>query len=102
VPAGENVTIHVPASSLSAGLHVQISGHKDSICGKRSSYGRVCTPPARRFALDKPSVLVRTAFGGALYIDVGKKPLPTACVLCVESREAGTWGHVSCFFLSLW
>ena len=81
MPAGELVTVTVAAGETDKGYTIQVSGHKDSICGKRDEYMRICTSPARTFALDSPTVELRTAFGGALYIDVGDDPPASAYVL---------------------
>ncbi|MEO1523949.1 MAG: M60 family metallopeptidase [Planctomycetota bacterium] len=69
-PAGEVVTVEVPASLVGQGYQVRISGHHDNI-SPRSSWNRVPYGVSRTFELDSSTVQVASAFGGAIYIDVG-------------------------------
>ncbi len=67
---GEIVTIEFPPSLVGQGYHIQISGHVDNI-SSRSSWNRVPFGVDRRFEINSTSVQVASAFGGAIYIDVG-------------------------------
>lgn len=70
---GEVVTVTLPAAYTGEGFLVRISGHVDNISG-RSSWSRVPYGVARSFAADSTSFQVASAFGGALYVDVGSEP----------------------------
>ncbi len=67
---GEIVTIELLPSLVGQGYHVQISGHVDNI-SNRSSWLRVPYGVDRRFEITSTTMQVASAFGGAIYVDVG-------------------------------
>jgi hypothetical protein len=66
---GEVVTVTVPSAVVGQGHRIRVSGHTDdiSVRGGWSRMPRV----SRAFDLDAPTIEVASAFGGALYVDVG-------------------------------
>ena len=68
-PPGELVTLHVPAAAAERGFVLRISGHTDDI-SDRESWLRM-PRVARSFAVSATETLAASAFGGALYFDVG-------------------------------
>lgn len=70
VVPGETVTVTVPASLAGDGYRLRVNTHVDDISG-RASWQRVPSGVSRSFELDSTSVAIASAFGGAIYIDVG-------------------------------
>ena len=71
---GEVVVVNVPEPWRNRGLKVRISGHTDGIPLKHKLV-RLPAPPSRSFEVTGAETLVASAFGGAVYIDTGTKPL---------------------------
>ncbi len=69
-PPGELVTLEVPASLVGRGYYVQVSGHVDNVSA-RDTWLRMPFGIDRRFEITSPTIEVASAFGGAIYIDVG-------------------------------
>lgn len=67
---GEVVTITVPAQLLNQGYAIQLGGHVDNVSG-RTEWRRIPFGIARSFPLDATTIQVASAFGGAIYLDVG-------------------------------
>ena len=74
---GEVVQVTVPQSLVDQGYQIKISGHRDNISG-RSSWNRVPNGVQRSFAIDSTSIVIASAFGGAIYLDVGGQAGGTA------------------------
>ncbi|MCA9260612.1 MAG: M60 family metallopeptidase, partial [Planctomycetales bacterium] len=70
---GEIVTIEFPQAMVGRGFRVQLSGHVDNI-SSRDSWSRLPFGVARSFDINAATVRVGSAFGGAIYVDVGKTP----------------------------
>ena len=68
------MTITVPPALVDKGVSVRVNGHVDNI-SSRSEWKRVPSGVSREFLLDDTTVEVANAFGGAIYIDVGSRPL---------------------------
>lgn len=71
---GEVVVVTVPEPWRNRGLKVRISGHTDRIPLKNKLV-RLPEPPSRSFAVTGAETLLASAFGGAVYIDTGTKPI---------------------------
>ncbi len=69
-PPGELVTLTFPQSMIDRGYTIQVSGHVDDI-SSRSSWNRVPLGVARSFPIDTATVNIASAFGGAIYVNVG-------------------------------
>jgi len=67
---GDLISITVPSSMVGKGYSVRLGGHVDNI-SPRSSWNRVPFGISRSVSLDSTSVQVASAFGGAIYVDVG-------------------------------
>ncbi len=72
---GALVTMTFPASLVGKGFFVQLGGHVDNITG-REQWKRIPFGIVRRFPIDSASIKVASAFGGAIYIDVGNAGRP--------------------------
>ena len=72
---GRIATITFPDFMVGRGYFVQLSGHFDDI-SSREQWRRIPFGVARRFPIDATSIQVASAFGGAIYIDVGKSGRP--------------------------
>ncbi|MFZ9941899.1 MAG: M60 family metallopeptidase [Luteolibacter sp.] len=71
---GEVVKVDVPASWIGKGIKVRLSGHIDNI-PQTKDMARLPSPVSRVFEIKETSTNVASAFGGAIYIDMGKKPI---------------------------
>lgn len=69
-PAGEVVTVVLPAALAGKGYEIRISGHRDNI-SSRSSWYRVPYGVSPVFPVDSTTVQIASSFGGAIYLDVG-------------------------------
>ncbi|MEL7264713.1 MAG: Ig-like domain-containing protein, partial [Planctomycetota bacterium] len=69
-PAGEIVTLTLPAAIVGQGYSIRISGNADNISG-RGSWNRVPFGVQRRFTIDSENMQIASAFGGQIYIDWG-------------------------------
>lgn len=69
---GEVVELVFPESWVGKNLNVQISGHRDNISVDKDLM-RLPASPARSFPVNKATMKVAAAFGGAIYIDTGNK-----------------------------
>ncbi|WP_425400163.1 M60 family metallopeptidase [Aeoliella sp.] len=69
-PPGDLVTIEVPSALVGKGYFLQIGGHVDNI-SSRASWDRVPFGVDRRYEITSTTIEVASAFGGAIYIDVG-------------------------------
>ncbi len=70
---GELITVTVPAGVAGRGFNVRLSGHVDNISG-RSSWNRIPYGISRTVNVDSTTVQIASAFGGAVYFDVGSTP----------------------------
>ncbi|MGI9428426.1 MAG: M60 family metallopeptidase [Bythopirellula sp.] len=74
---GDLVTLTLPSSMVGQGYSIRLGGHVDNI-SSRSSWNRVPFGVSRSFTIDSTTVEVVSAFGGAIYIDVGGQAAGTA------------------------
>lgn len=74
---GEVVVVKVPNEWTKRGLKVRISGHTDRI-GLDKKLLRLPASPSRSFDVTEEETHAASAFGGAIYIDSGDKPLEEA------------------------
>jgi hypothetical protein len=84
---GQLVTMTFPASLVNRGYFVQISGHVDNI-SPRSSWERIPFGLGRKFPIDASMIEVASAFGGAIYIDVGKTGRPNLGMVDITTTGA--------------
>lgn len=71
---GEVVKVVVPPSWVGKGIKVRLSGHIDKIPQTKNMV-RLPTAVSRVFDINAASTMAASAFGGAIYIDTGKKPI---------------------------
>ncbi|MCP5534289.1 MAG: hypothetical protein H7A49_09335 [Akkermansiaceae bacterium] len=74
---GEVVTVKVPDAWTNRGLRVRLSGHADGIPQKKPMV-RLPTPVSRSFEITGSETQAASAFGGAVYIETGKRPIEEA------------------------
>lgn len=67
---GELVTVTVPANLVGRGLSIRVGGHVDDIAAN-TSWNRLPSGISRSYPIDATQVLVASAFGGAIYLDIG-------------------------------
>lgn len=67
---GEIVIVTLPSSLVGRGYHLRLSGHVDNI-SSRSSWERLPFAISRDFPVNSSTVEIGSAFGGAIYLDVG-------------------------------
>lgn len=72
---GELVLVRAPSDWTKRGLKVRISGHTDRISVEKKLL-RLPASPSRSFDITTEETQAASAFGGAIYIDTGDKPLP--------------------------
>jgi hypothetical protein len=71
---GDVVELVFPEKWVGQGLQVQLSGHRDNIAFKKKPVMRTPASPARKFPVDRKTIQVAGAYGGAIYINTGAKP----------------------------
>lgn len=76
---GEVVSVRIPEPWAKRGLKVRISGHTDRISLEKKLQ-RLPTAPSRSFDMTSVETRAASAFGGAVYIDTGDKPLNEAAI----------------------
>lgn len=91
---GEAVEIRVPPQWVDQGLKVHISGHRDHLPDKRNVFHRLPQKPQRTFDIDDEVTAVGGAFGGAIYIDFGKKQRPAKLLEVTISNAIQAPGYV--------
>ncbi len=67
---GELITVTVPAAAVGRGFRVRLSGHVDDI-SSNSSWKRIPYGISRTADVTSTTVQIASAFGGAVYFDVG-------------------------------
>ena len=68
VPAGEPVTVTLPAEAAGSGIRLRVGAHTDRLWGK-ASWERM-PEISRAFPVTDPNTVVASAFGGPLYVQV--------------------------------
>jgi hypothetical protein len=74
---GDLVTVTLPSSMVGQGYTIRLGGHVDNI-SSRSGWNRVPFGVSRNFEVNSTTTQVASAFGGAIYIDVGGQAAGTA------------------------
>lgn len=70
---GEVITVEVPERLVGKGYKVRLSGHTDGI-GRRKAWLRSPKPVSVARKINAQTIRIGSRFGGAVYLDLGKKP----------------------------
>ncbi len=70
---GEIVTITVPKHIINQGYQIRINNHVDNL-SRTKRWNRMPFGISRTFPINQTTIKIANAFGGAIYIDTGKKP----------------------------
>jgi hypothetical protein len=71
---GEVITVKVPDAWIDKELRVRLSGHRDQIPQDKDLL-RLPAAVSRSFLINQPETQAASAFGGAIYIETGDRPM---------------------------
>ncbi len=76
---GEVITVTVPDALVGKNVRVRLSGHHDDL-GRRGTWRRPPGPISVAKRIDANTLRIGSRFGGAVYLDFGRRPLKLGTV----------------------